>query len=200
MKKIERYLNKVNSLSKCSDSTVSKYYYIKHLEIRYSDHIKLPNKSDLQIIFPTCSDCDYYTVLYGNYSRIMILNAKQIIDLIPKLVAIKELSIIETCDSEYPTKLLQFTEEEKLKHASIISKTSNLWRKKEDYETLQTLIFNRYSTTKGYNGTFKSFLLTNSCTAIEALNLYYIVTKYSTGTINSYLLKKVLIHIRTYEK
>lgn len=76
MKKIEQYLQKASIVTKKSMTTISKYYFIKHLEIRYSDHINLFSNSDLQIIVSTCSNCDYYTIIYKNYSKIMILNAK----------------------------------------------------------------------------------------------------------------------------
>ena len=98
MRKIEQWLIKNSSRQAIqSQISVSRYYHIKHFIVRFSDHLRpeLKDDSDLQIIYPTSSDCDYYTVFYQSSRKLMILNAKQIIDILPTLVKIKELSIME---------------------------------------------------------------------------------------------------------
>lgn len=98
MRKIEQWLIKNSSRQALqSPISVSRYYYLNHLVIRFSDHLKpnLESKADLQVIYPTSSECDYYTVLYNNSCKLMVLNAKQIIDMLPTLIKLKELSIVE---------------------------------------------------------------------------------------------------------
>ena len=98
MRKIEQWLIKNSSRQALqSPISVSRYYYLNHLVIRFSDHLKpnLESKADLQVIYLTFSECDYYTVLYNNSCKLMVLNAKQIIDMLPTLIKLKEPSIVE---------------------------------------------------------------------------------------------------------
>ena len=98
MFKLEQWLIKNSSRQAIqSPISVSRYYHIKHLVVRFSDHLRpdLKSESYLQVIYPTSSDCNYYTVLYNNSCKLMILNAKQIIEMLPTLVKLKELSIVE---------------------------------------------------------------------------------------------------------
>ena len=73
MKRIEKWLEKQSNYKKYAHSTISKYYSIKHFIIRYSDHIHFGSEADIQIIIPTSSKCDYYTVVYNNQSRIILM-------------------------------------------------------------------------------------------------------------------------------
>lgn len=118
MKKIESYLTKLSDNQVNSKTTLSKYFNIGNLTIRYSDHICYPpSQVDLQIITPSGSKCDYYLVIYKDASKPMILNAKQIISMLDTFVAISSLESIarppiekqvtDTIIDELPTKLVK---------------------------------------------------------------------------------------------
>lgn len=192
MRKIEQWLIKNSSRQAIqSQISISRYYHIKHFIIRFSDHLrpKLEGDSDLQIIYPTSSDCDYYTVIYNNSRKLMILNAKQIIDMLPTLVKIKELSIVEQPISNvknkkikqareqitltYPSALV-IPQKDTRKYDTIIYKRKLVWNQSE-IEMLQSMLNSKYKNCIGFNGTFKDFLKTYPCTCKEALTLYWVI-------------------------
>ncbi len=94
MKKIEQYLQKLANNVVQSKTTISQYYNIGTFNIRYSDHVVFPAKVDLQIIFPTASFCDYYAVFYRETTKPMILNAKQIVNMLSVLTTINQLESV----------------------------------------------------------------------------------------------------------
>lgn len=192
MRKIEQWLIKNSSRQAIqSQISVSRYYHIKHFIVRFSDHLRpeLKGDSDLQIIYPTSSDCDYYTVFYKSSHKLMILNAKQIIDMLPTLVKIKELSIVEQPISNienkeikqlkervtltYPT-LLIVPKKDNKKYDAIIYKYKSVWNKSE-INILQSILNSEYKSCIGFNGAFRDFLKTHPCTLKEALTLYWVI-------------------------
>lgn len=192
MRKIEQWLIK-NSSRKALQSpiSVSRYYYLKHLKIRFSDHLKpdLKSDTDIQIIYPTSSECDYYTVIYNDSHRLMVLNAKQIIDMLPILIKLKELSIVEKPVANvkdknikqvkeqitltYPSALV-VPKKDTRKYDTIIYKRKLVWNQSE-IEMLQSMLNSKYNNCGGFNGTFKDFLKTYPCTLKEALTLYWVI-------------------------
>ena len=192
MRKIEQWLIKNSSRQAIqSQISVSRYYHIKHFIVRFSDHLRpeLKNDSDLQIIYPTSSDCDYYTVFYQSSRKLMILNAKQIIDMLPTLVKIKELSIIEQPISNVENKeikqikeqvtltyppLLIVPQKDNRKYDAIIYKRKLVWNQSE-IDMFQSMLNSKYKSCIGFNGTFRNFLKTYPCTLKEALTLYWVV-------------------------
>lgn len=193
MRKIEQWLVKnSNRQAIQSQISVSRYYHIKHFIIRFSDHLrpKLECNSDLQIIYPTSSDCDYYTVIYNNSCKLMILNAKQIIEMLPTLVKLKELSIVEKPVSNvkdknikqikeqitltYPPLLLGTQKINVKKYADIVCRRKLIWNQ-SDINSLQGILQGRYGSCSGFNDTFKDFLKTYPCTLKEALTLYWVI-------------------------
>ena len=193
MRKIEQWLIKNSSRQAIqSQISVSRYYHIKHFIIRFSDHLrpKLECNSDLQIIYPTSSDCDYYTVIYNNSHKLMILNAKQIIDMLPTLIKLKELSIIEqpvaNVDNKnikqvkeqitltYPPSLIAPKKSSVKKYADIVCKRKLIWNQ-SDINLLQGMLDDKYNSCLGFNGTFKDFLKTYPCTLKEVLTLYWVI-------------------------
>lgn len=192
MRKIEQWLIKNSSRQTLqSPVSVSRYYYLKHLKIRFSDHLKpdLKSDTDMQIIYPTSSECDYYTVIYNNSNRLMVLNAKQIIDMLPTLIKLKELSIVEKPVANvrdknikqvkeqitltYPSALV-VPKKDTRKYDTIIYKRKLVWNQSE-IEMLQSMLNSKYNNCGGFNGTFKDFLKTYPCTLKEALTLYWVI-------------------------
>ena len=192
MRKIEQWLIKNSSRQALqSPVSVSRYYYLKHLKIRFSDHLKpdLKSDADIQIIYPTSSECDYYTVIYNNSHRLMVLNAKQIIDMLPILVKLKELSIVEKPVANvedknikqvkeqitltYPSALI-VPQKDTRKYDTIIYKRKLVWNQSE-IEMLQSMLNSKYKNCKGFNGTFQDFLKAYPCTLKEALTLYWVI-------------------------
>ena len=192
MRKIEQWLIKNSSRQAIqSQISVSRYYHIKHFIVRFSDHLRpeLKSDSDLQIIYPTSSDCDYYTVFYQSSRKLMILNAKQIIDMLPTLVKIKELSIMEQPISNVENKeikqikeqvtltyppLLIVPQKDNRKYDAIIYKRKLIWNQSE-IDMFQSMLNSKYKSCIGFNGTFRNFLKTYPCTLKEALTLYWVI-------------------------
>ena len=192
MRKIEQWLIKNSSRQAIqSQISVSRYYHIKHFIVRFSDHLRpeLKSDSDLQIIYPTSSDCDYYTVFYQSSRKLMILNAKQIIDMLPTLVKIKELSIIEQPISNAENKeikqvkeqvtltyppLLIVPQKDNRKYDAIIYRRKLVWNQSE-IDMFQSMLNSKYKSCIGFNGTFRNFLKTYPCTLKEALTLYWVI-------------------------
>lgn len=192
MRKIEQWLIKNSSRQALqSPISVSRYYYLNHLVIRFSDHLKpnLESKADLQVIYPTSSECDYYTVLYNNSCKLMVLNAKQIIDMLPTLIKLKELSIVEKpvvnvedksikqvkekITLTYPP-LLIVPQKDNKKYDAIIYRRKLVWNQSE-IDMFQSMLNSKYKSCIGFNGTFRDFLKTYPCTLKEALTLYWVI-------------------------
>lgn len=217
MKRIEQWLEKETEHKHTAASTISKYYSIKHLIVRYSDHVHWDSEADIQIIKPTSSYCDYYTVIYNNQSRIMILNAKQIIDMIPTLANVKELSIIESPKKpaiesnnkesteqiaiepnnwKWPKKIEPFSEYDNAKYSDFINnKKARTWDM-STVKRLQSLLDSKYTKLKGYNGEFVKFMLTTETTIKELHNVFYIICILNNSTPTVYLCNIVLQYIR----
>lgn len=192
MRKIEQWLIKNSSRQALqSPVSVSRYYYLKHLQIRFSDHLKpdLKSNADIQIIYPTFSECDYYTVIYNNSYKLMVLNAKQIIDMLPTLVKLKELSIVEKPVANVKDKNIKQVKEQitltypsalvvpqksTRKYDTIIYKRKLVWNQSE-IDMFQSMLNSKYNNCGGFNGTFKDFLKTYPCTLKEALTLYWVI-------------------------
>lgn len=192
MRKIEQWLIKNASRQAIqSQISVSRYYHIKHFIVRFSDHLRpeLKCDSDLQIIYPTSSDCDYYTVFYKSSRKLMILNAKQIIDMLPTLVKIKELLIMEQPLSNVENKgikqvkervtltyppLLIAPQKNNRKYDAIIYRRKLVWNQSE-IDMFQSMLNSKYKSCIGFNGTFRDFLKTYPCTLKEALTLYWVI-------------------------
>ena len=179
MKKIEQYLTKLSDNQVNSKTTLSKYFNIGNLTIRYSDHISYPpSKIDLQIITPSGSKCDYYLVIYKDACKPMILNAKQIIGMLDTFVAISNLENIvrpsiekQSTDiiiDEMPKKLVKLPAL-KSKYNSIINGIVS-WDG-SNLKLLQSILTYMYASTKNF-GDLSRYLLESPCTAVQAITLY----------------------------
>ena len=217
MRKIEQWLIKNSSRQALqSPISVSRYYYLKHLKIRFSDHLKpdLKSDADMQIIYPTSSECDYYTVIYNNSYKLMVLNAKQIIDILPILVKLKELSIVEKPVANvedknikqvkeqitltYPSALI-VPQKDTRKYNNIIYKRKLVWNQSE-IELLQSMLDSNYKNCKGFNGTFQDFIKTYPCTLKEVLTLYWVICVNAKLTPTDDLLLEAMNYIENNYK
>lgn len=200
MKRIEQYLQKLSDNRVNSKTTVSQYYNIGTFTIRYSDHVVFPAKVDLQIIFPTASFCDYYAVFYRETTKPMILNAKQIANMLGVLTTISQLESITrppvtpstTNKLIFPTELVTVPDEQ-------FHSYSTPWENKS-MNKLQGIITKLYFTSKGFT-IFRLFLMSNPCTCAEAVTIYYtvrILNNIEHPTEPVY--KNVLNHIKTLGK
>lgn len=217
MRKIEQWLIKNSSRQALqSPISVSRYYYLNHLVIRFSDHLKpnLESKADLQVIYPTSSECDYYTVLYNNSCKLMVLNAKQIIDMLPTLIKLKELSIVEKpvvnvedksikqvkekITLTYPP-LLLVPKKGNRKYDAIIYRRKLVWSQSE-IGMFQSMLDSKYKSCIGLNSTFKEFLKIYPCTLKEALTLYWVICVNAKLTPTDDLLLEAMDYIENNYK
>lgn len=217
MRKIEQWLIKNSSRQALqSPISVSRYYYLNHLVIRFSDHLKpnLESKADLQVIYPTSSECDYYTVLYNNSCKLMVLNAKQIIDMLPTLIKLKELSIVEKpvvnvedksikqvkekITLTYPP-LLLVPKKDNRKYNAIIYRCKLVWSQSE-IDMFQSMLDSKYKSCIGLNNTFKEFLKIYPCTLKEALTLYWVICVNAKLTPTDDLLLEAMDYIENNYK
>ena len=97
MTRLEKFLFSRCSEMIQSETTYSRYFIIENLSIRLSDHISLNTTSDLQIIIPNNDiAAGLYTVIFGNNGKTLIWNAKQIVEFIPSMVLMKDMTTIST--------------------------------------------------------------------------------------------------------
>lgn len=179
MKKIESYLTKISNNQVNSKTTLSKYFNIGNLTIRYSDHICYPpSKVDLQIVAPSGSKCDYYLVIYKDHCKPMILNAKQIIGMLDTFVAISNLENIarpsiekqskDIIIDEMPKKLVKLPTL-KPKYNSIINGVVS-WDG-SNLKLLQSILTYMYASTKNFSD-LSRYLLESPCTTVQAITLF----------------------------
>lgn len=93
MTRLEKFLFSRCSEMIQSETTYSRYFIIENLTIRLSDHISLNTTSDLQIIIPNNDiAAGLYTVIFGNNGKTLIWNAKQIVEFLPSMVLMKDMT------------------------------------------------------------------------------------------------------------
>ena len=199
MKRIEQYLQKLSDNVVNSKTTISQYYNIGTFTIRYSDHVIFPAKVDLQIIFPTASFCDYYAVFYRETTKPMILNAKQIVNMLSVLTTINQLESVTKPPTIPATDTLIFPTELVTVPDDGFHIYSTPWNNKS-MQRLQGIVTKLYNTSKGFT-IFRLFLIKTPCTCAEAVTIYYTVRVLNNIEIPSEpLYKTVLTHIRTLNK
>lgn len=97
MTRLEKFLFSRCSEMIQSETTYSRYFILENLSIRLSDHISLNTTSDLQIIIPNNDiAAGLYTVIFGNNGKTLIWNAKQIVEFIPSMVLMKDMTTMST--------------------------------------------------------------------------------------------------------
>ena len=97
MTRLEKFLFSRCSEMIQSETTYSRYFIIENLSIRLSDHISMNTTSDIQVIVPNNDiAAGLYTVIFGNNGKTLIWNAKQIIEFIPSMVLMKDMTTMST--------------------------------------------------------------------------------------------------------
>lgn len=97
MTRLEKFLFSRCSEMIQSETTYSRYFIIDNLSIRLSDHISLNTTSDIQVIIPNNDiAAGLYTVIFGNNGKTLIWNAKQIVEFIPSMVLMKDMTTMST--------------------------------------------------------------------------------------------------------
>ena len=97
MTRLEKFLFSRCSEMIQSETTYSRYFIIENLSIRLSDHISMNTTSDIQVIIPNNDiAAGLYTVIFGNNGKTLIWNAKQIVEFLPSMVLMKDMTTIST--------------------------------------------------------------------------------------------------------
>ena len=204
MTRLEKFLFSRCSEMIQSETTYSRYFIIENLSIRLSDHISLSTTSDLQIIIPNNDiAAGLYTVIFGNNGKTLIWNAKQIVEFLPSMVLMKDMTTmsilpkdpartksaiekIELAKSGEPAvkKLLEFngelcTSKVKINTCSAcerhtLAKKKSTWNIQE-IRPLTSLFQREFGRGDSINDDFQIFL---NCTCVDyndVLNIYKIV-------------------------
>jgi hypothetical protein len=187
-----------------SETTYSRYFIIENLSIRLSDHISLNTTSDLQIIIPNNDiTAGLYTVIFGNNGKTLIWNAKQIVEFIPSMVLMKDMTTISTLPKDpnraksaiekieiaknvepVVKKLLEFngelcTSKVKINTCSAcerqaLGKKKSTWNVQE-MRPLTSLFHKEFGRGDSINDDFQIFLNCTSVDYNDVLNIYKIV-------------------------
>jgi hypothetical protein len=187
-----------------SETTYSRYFIIENLSIRLSDHISLSTTSDLQIIIPNNDiAAGLYTVIFGNNGKTLIWNAKQIVEFLPSMVLMKDMTTmsilpkdpartksaiekIEIAKNVEPVvkKLLEFngelcTSKVKINTCSAcerqaLGKKKSTWNVQE-MRPLTSLFHKEFGRGDSINDDFQIFLNCTSVDYNDVLNIFKIV-------------------------
>ena len=204
MTRLEKFLFSRCSEMIQSETTYSRYFIIENLSIRLSDHISLNTTSDIQVIIPNNDiAAGLYTVIFGNNGKTLIWNAKQIIEFIPSMVLMKDMTTMSTLPKDpnraksaiekikiaknvepVVKKLLEFngelcTSKVRINTCSAcerqaLAKKKSTWNIQE-IRPLTTLFHKEFGRGDSINDDFQIFL---NCTCVDyndVLNIYKIV-------------------------
>ena len=204
MTRLEKFLFSRCSEMIQSETTYSRYFIIENLSIRLSDHISMSTTSDLQVIIPNNDiAAGLYTVIFGNNGKILIWNAKQIIEFIPSMVLMKDMTTMSTLPKDpnraksaiekikiaknvepVVKKLLEFngelcTSKVRINTCSAcerqaLAKKKSTWNIQE-IRPLTTLFHKEFGRGDSINDDFQIFLNCTSLDYNEVLNIYKIV-------------------------
>lgn len=204
MTRLEKFLFSRCSEMIQSETTYSRYFIIENLSIRLSDHISMSTTSDIQVIIPNNDiAAGLYTVIFGNNGKTLIWNAKQIIEFIPSMVLMKDMTTmsilprdpartksaiekIEIAKSGEPAvkKLLEFSGELCTSKVRIntcsacerqaLGKKKSTWNVQE-MRPLTSLFHKEFGRGDSINDDFQIFLNCTSVDYNDVLNIYKIV-------------------------
>ena len=204
MTRLEKFLFSRCSEMIQSETTYSRYFIIENLSIRLSDHISMNTTSDLQIIIPNNDiAAGLYTVIFGNNGKTLIWNAKQIVEFIPSMVLMKDMTTMSTLPKDpsraksaiekieiaknvepVVKKLLEFngelcTSKVRINTCSAcerqaLAKKKSTWNIQE-IRPLTTLFHKEFGRGDSINDDFQIFLNCTSVDYNDVLNIYKIV-------------------------
>lgn len=225
MTRLEKFLFSHCSEMIQSETTFSRYFIIDNLSIRLSDHISLNTTSDLQIIIPNNDiAAGLYTVIFGNNSKTLIWNAKQLIEFLPSMVLMKDMTTMSTMPKDpsrtkstiekieiaksgesKDKKLLEFngelcTSKVKINKCSAcerqaLAKEKAPWNIQE-MRPLTSLFHKEFGRSDSINDDFQIFLNCTSVDYNDALNIYKIVVVDNKKTPTIELLQEAYSYIK----
>lgn len=198
MTRLEKFLLAKSTEMISAETTFSRYFIINNISIRLSDHISRDNTSDIQIIIPTNEvQAGLYTVLFGDSSKVLIWNCKQIQEFLPSMILMKEMNTrslkpstmvkttIEKIDLAKSTAPVEVKELEfkgihnsKLKIGNLTAVQRELFGKpkttwcKNELGALSNLLQKEFNQGNLLNEDFQIFLSCTSANYHEVINLY----------------------------
>lgn len=225
MTRLEKFLFSRCSEMIQSETTYSRYFIIENLSIRLSDHISLSTTSDLQIIIPNNDiAAGLYTVIFGNNGKTLIWNAKQIVEFLPSMVLMKDMTTISTLPRD-PARtksaiekieiaknvepvvknLLEFngelcTSKVKINKCSACERQT-LFKEKspwniQEMSPLTSLFHKEFGRSDSINDDFQIFLNCTSVDYNDVLNIYKIVVVDNNKTPTIELLQEAYSYIK----
>jgi hypothetical protein len=199
MRKLEKLLTSMADSIQKSQNTCSRYYKIKGLTVRLSDHLTYHKSFHIQIIIPH-NKCHKYCVCIGNGTKVVIWDYKQIIEFLPTLTFVKEMQTVKNV-SVLPAQKLLKTKLVQIDHSErkIISRLKSPL-KSEEIEILKQLLFKEFNRTDGLNEDLISALMTYHVTYREILTLYHLLIIENDVIPDSENIKAAMKVIATYEK
>lgn len=182
-----------------SQTTCSRYYKIKGLTVRVSDHLTYHKSFHMQIIIPH-NKCRNYCVCIGNGTKVVIWDYKQIIEFLPTLTFVKEMQAVNNVSALPAQKLLK-TKLAQVNHPErqVISRLKSPL-KSEEIEILKQLLFKEFNRNDGLNEDLIAALMTYHVTYREILTLYHLLIIENDIIPNSENIKSAMKIIATYEK
>ena len=225
MTRLEKFLFSRCSEMIQSETTYSRYFILENLSIRLSDHISLNTTSDLQIIIPNNDiAAGLYTVIFGNNGKTLIWNAKQIVEFIPSMVLMKDMTTISTLPKDpartksaiekieiaknvepVVKKLLEFngelcTSKVRINSCSAcerqaLAKKKATWNSQE-IKPLTSLFRKEFGRGDSINDDFQIFLNCTSVDYNDILNIYKIVVVDNKKTPTIELLQEAYSYIK----
>ena len=225
MTRLEKFLFSRCSEMIQSETTYSRYFIIENLSIRLSDHISMSTTSDIQVIVPNNDiAAGLYTVIFGNNGKTLIWNAKQIVEFIPSMVLMKDMTTISTLPKDpartksaiekieiakkvepVVKKLLEFngelcTSKVRINSCSAcerqaLAKKKATWNSQE-IKPLTSLFRKEFGRGDSINDDFQIFLNCTSVDYNDILNIYKIVVVDNKKTPTIELLQEAYSYIK----
>lgn len=182
-----------------SQNTCSRYYKIKGLTVRVSDHLTYHKNFHIQIIIPH-NKCRNYCVCIGNGTKIVIWDYKQIIEFLPTLTFVKEMQTVKNISVLHTQKLLKtkVVKGNDSERKVICRLKSPL--KPNEIGILEQLLFKEFNRNDGLNEDLIAALMTYHVTYREILTLYHLLIIENDVIPDSENIKAAMKVIATYEK
>ena len=220
--KLQKFLLRNSSEMIRSDTTYSRYFKIKNIIVRLSEHISFKNNCDLQIIIPTNDAIKgMYTVIFGDSYKTIIWNTQQIIDFIPSLILTKEMntkSVFKKDDARSLSAVQKLEMAQKIEHheklvfnkcinskinikflgaedRAIVRHSKSHWTVNE-INRLHALMHKEFNRGDSINEDFQIFLSCTSVTYLDIINLYKIIVIDNDRVPTIELLKEAYEYIR----
>ena len=206
MNKLEKWLWTNCEIKDSAQATNSLYFIYGILEIRYSDHQAHNSTGDLQIIRSSVYESKVYAVILKGCSKIMIINATQIIEFIKHFRIVKELNTLNTIKLVPSNKEINnlvlpgcLFEPYKVnsKHVNKIFFKGNYRWSNTEVKCLKQAVLCYFKQSCGFNTIFTHYLKENTVSFIEAINLYKIIVCDNKQTFTIITIDKAIKYINS---